>query len=1087
VSLKRHKLDKTDILRKMLQRPSELRMYCLGGFRFEADGTPSFHFGTKKVRALLVYLAVEAPRSFLRSHLAGLLWSEYSEEKALHNLRQTLVHLRKSWPQGAEPIPLLLTQRDTLALNPEVKIWVDLHAFEAAFDRALAHFHDRNRLEYVDIQALMDAVALYQGSFLERFSLFDSLLFDEWASLVRERATKEALEALNLLCEYYERRGDYAQARHLASRIYAMAPWNNHACAHSMRLYAVQKQWTNAKNQYLQLEKYLQDNLGIKPNDSVAQLYQQIRAHSNTGQVFPPAVPVIEDQVPQLSSSFVGRQGELRDICHRLANPKNRLISLVGRGGTGKTRLAVEVGQRMGGLYVNGVFFIPLRDVSSVDGLDRLMGESLRYAFSGTTPHHRQLMDFLQEKQCLLILDGCEHHILKGAVHEIVSEILSIAPDVKLLATSRERLNLPEEHIYPLAGLSCQGEMSAVDGAVGPGSEALALFEVRAKQINHQFALTENTLPMVQELCFKVEGHPLSIELIASATATLSIPDLVDELNVNAGAWDSPHMPLPNQGRSLSIVLERSWQFLSEAQQLVLCRLVSFQGGFTLGAALHIAQTSPDIFLSLVDKSFIHKVGENRYILHEIIQEFAANKAIRRNLLKPTRETHAAYFIALLEKIVSENQFSLQIDALEQIEVDLDNILCAWGYFIEKNAMAKLINCIDILYQYFNIRSLFEEGILLFQNAIHSASYLSPFDPLIGMMTNRLGSLALRLRRNEMAFQMYSRSLAIFEPKGASSELGLTYLGLGNFHLRNKDFSQALWNTQQALDCFQTLDERNNIGTALFLLGLIHERLAKFPTARKYLEDALDISREIGDQRGMILRLNQLAGHDCNAGDFETAEARYQESLALSRAFKDRFQQAIILNNLASIYHPCQDYEREEQVLKESLAICREIGDQDGEAIALNNLGELAIVRGEYGQALDYSRSALDIALRLGEDWTIIAVYDILGCAYLGLGDTNTAEQCLRQAVHMAYQIQSWDLLTRCLVNMAEVRLVCDDNQTAQELLAAALSHPSVLYEYGLKAAELLEAMGVKLPDEKDVAVFDDVLDRHFDLKPAKG
>jgi predicted ATPase/DNA-binding SARP family transcriptional activator len=1071
----------------MLQRPLELRMYCLGGFRFEAEGTPSFHFGTKKARALLVYLAVEAPRSFLRSHLAGLLWSDYSEERALHNLRQTLVHLRKGWPQSAEPIPLLLTRRDTLALNPEVKIWVDLHAFEAAFDRALAHFHDRNRLEYVDIQALMDAVVLYQGSFLERFSLFDSLLFDEWASLVRERATKKALEALNLLCEYYERRGDYAQAGHLASRIYAIAPWNNHACAHSMRLYAVQKQWTNAKNQYLQLEKYLQDNLGIKPNDSVTRLYQQIREHSNIGQVFPPAVLVIEDQVPQLSSSFVGRQGELRDICHRLANPKNRLISLVGRGGTGKTRLAVEISQRMRGLYVNGVFFIPLRDVSSVDGLDRLMVESLRYAFSGTTPHHRQLIDFLHEKHCLLILDGCEHHTLISAVCEIVSEILSITPDVKILATSRERLDLPEEHVYPLAGLSCQGEIYAVGGAAGPASEALALFEVRAQQVNHQFALTETTLPMVQELCFKVEGHPLSIELIASATATLSIPDLVNELNANSEIWDSAHMPLPNQGRSLSIVLERSWQFLSEAQHLVLCRLVSFQSGFSQRAALHIAQTSPDIFHSLVDKSFIHKVGEKRYVLHEIIQEFATHKAIRRNLLKPTREAHAAYFIALLESIGRENQFSLQIIALEQIEVDLDNILFAWAYFIEENAIAKLTNCIEILYQFYNIRSLFEEGILLFQNATQSASYLSPFDPLIGMMTNRLGSLALRLRRNEMAFQLYSRSLAIFEPKGASSELGLTYLGLGNFYLRSKDFIQALCYSQQALDCFQTLDERNNVGTALFLLGLIHERLANYPAARKFLDDALVISREVGDQRSMILRLNQLAGHDCNIGDFETAEARYLESLDLSRAFKDRFQQAIILNNLASIYHPRQDYASEEHVLKESLAICREIVDQDGEAIALNNLGELAIVREEYGQALEYSRAALDIALRLGEDWTIIAVYDILGCAYLGLGDPDTADQCLRQAVHMAYQIQSWDLLTRGLVHMAEVRLVCDDNQTAQELLVAALSHPSVLYEYGLKAAELLEELGVELPDEKDVAVFDDVLVRHFDLKPAEG
>jgi predicted ATPase/DNA-binding SARP family transcriptional activator len=1070
-----------------LQRPSALRMYCLGGFRFEAEGTPSFHFGTKKARALLVYLAVEAPRSFLRSHLAGLLWSDYSEERALHNLRQTLVHLRKGWPQGAEPIPLLMTQRDTLALNPEVKIWVDLHAFETAFDRALAHFHDRNRLEYVDIQALMDAVALYKGSFLERFSLFDSLLFDEWASLVRERTTKKALEAQNLLCEYYERRGNYAQAGHLASRIYALAPWNNHACAHSMRLYAVQKQWTNAKNQYMQLEKYLQNNLGVMPNDSVTQLYKQIREHSNTGQALPPAVSVIEDEIPQLSSSFVGRQGELKDICHRLANPKNRLISLVGPGGTGKTRLAVEIGQRMRGLYAHGVFFLPLRDVSSIDGLHRLMEESLRCSFSGTTPHHRQLMDFLREKQSLLILDGCEHHTLRNPIREVLSEILSIAPDVKILATSRERLDLSEEHVYPLAGLDYQVGRSVERDVVSQSSEAVALFEARARQINAQFAFTETTLPLVHELCFKVEGHPLSIELIASATATLTIHDLLDELNATSDILDPTHLSLPNEGRSLSIVLERSWQFLSEAQQLVLCRLVGFQGGFTQGAALHIAQTSPDIFLSLVYKSFIHKVGENRYVLHEIIQEFATHKAIKRNLLKPTREAHAAYFIAMLERIAVKNQICLQIDALEQIEVDLENILVAWGYFIEKNAIAKLKNCIDILYHFFNIRSLFEEGILLFQNAIHSANYLAPFDPLLGVLANRLGSLAQRLRRNEMAFQMYSRALAIFEQGGPSSELGLTYIGLGNYYLRVKDFNQALTYSRRGLACFKFLSDRFHEGTALFLLGLTYERCADYPTAKGFLEEALDISREVGDQRGLILRLNQLAGHDCNAGDYETAEHRYMESLELSRAYKDRFQQAIILNNLASIYHPRQDYECEEQVLKESLVICQEIGDQDGEAIALNNLGELAIVRGKFQQALDYSRAALDIALRLGEDWTIIAVYDILGCAYLGLGDPDTADQCLHQAIHSAYQIQSWDLLTRALVHMAEVRLVCNDKKPAQELLAAALSHPSVLYEYGLKATDLLNEMGVDPPLVKDGAVFDEVLDRHFDLKPAEG
>jgi len=245
----------------------------------------------------------------------------------------------------------------------------------------------------------------------------------------------------------------------------------------------------------------------------------------------------------------------------------------------------------------------------------------------------------------------------------------------------------------------------------------------------------------------------------------------------------------------------------------------------------------------------------------------------------------------------------------------------------------------------------------------------------------------------------------------------------------------------------------------------------------------LEISREVGDQRGMILRLNQLAGHDCNAGDYKRAEQRYLESLQLSRLYKDRFQQAIILNNLASIYHPRQEYEQEEQVLKESLEICQEIGDLDGEAIALNNLGEMEVARGNYAQALDYSRIALDIALRLGEDWTIIAVYDILGCAYFKLEDYSTAYQCFQQAIQIAFQIQSWDLLTRSLVNLSEAYLTQEEHDKAAELLLAALSHPSMLYEYGIKAGDLLERLGVTTPTKQDGRMLFTVLDRHFNLR----
>ena len=1082
---KRHKRDKYDILSLMEQPSSVIKMWCLGGFRCETEGAIPFNFSTNKARALLVYLAVEAPRSFRRSHLAGLLWGEFSEEKALHNLRQTMVRLGKGWGQAGAQVPLLVKVKDTVSINPEVDFWVDVLAFEAAFEQAMAFCHDRKRLERIDILSLIRAVDLFKGPFMDRFWLFDTLLFDEWVSLVRERTTKKALEAQTLLCEYYERRGDYVQASRLADQIAALVPWDNQACAHSMRLFALQKQWAAAKTHYEQLEKYLEDNLDVEPNSAVTALYEEIESRSDRDEALPPDVPVIDDQVPVLSSSFVGRSHEISDLSLMLANPQNRLISLVGRGGTGKTRLAVAMARLMRGLYADGVFFIPLRDVSSAEGMDRLLEENLKCTFSGTSRHRRQLLDFLRKRRCLLILDGCEYHLVHNQIGELIQNILSIAPDVKILTTSRVRLNLSDEHVVPLVGLDFKTDAGDQDDGSIIICDAVALFVERARQLNQHFSVSKQTLPLIQELCRRVEGHPLSIELMASSTATLAIPDLLENLTASQNAFDPAQTELPEEGRSLAIIIEQSWQLLSEIQRNTLSRLVCFQGGFTEQAALSIAQTTSDILISLVDKSFIHETSPNRYILHEIIQTFTTQKANQRNLLAATRDSHAEYFVAMLEMIARENQNQIEIEPLDQIEADLENILAAWRYYLEKEQVERLSGCIDILFQFYNIRSLFEEGIQLFENTIHSASYLGPFDPLIGVMTNRLGFLAQRMRQNDLTLKMFTRSLAIFENGGDSIELGQAYVGLGNYYLRVKDMNQALSYAQKALACFKNLGSRYHEGTVLYLLGMIYQRFADYPTAKPMMMESLEISRACGDQRGMISRLNQLAGHDCNVGDFESAEERYLESLALSRAFKDRFQQAIILNNLASVYHPRKEYGKEQRVLEESLAICREIGDLDGEAIALNNLGELAIVCGDFQQALVHSRQALDIAMQLGEDWTIIVVYDVLGCAYLGLGNHTTASQCFQQAIQMAYKIQSWDLLTRAVVHIAEVFLAQGDRETARDLLSAASAHPSILYEYGLKASSMLLELGVKAPEEKDEGILIGIIKNHFNLGAA--
>ncbi len=265
-------------------------------------------------------------------------------------------------------------------------------------------------------------------------------------------------------------------------------------------------------------------------------------------------------------------------------------------------------------------------------------------------------------------------------------------------------------------------------------------------------------------------------------------------------------------------------------------------------------------------------------------------------------------------------------------------------------------------------------------------------------------------------------------------------------------------------------------------MGLILNRTADFKSARKIINKSVALRRKIDDRRGLISSLNMLGDLDCNDGDFISAERNFLESLALSDAYKDRYNQAILLNNLASIYRPQKAYEREAEVLIQSLAICREIGDKDGEAIALNNLGELAVVRGEFNQAITYCQQALEIALDLGEEWTIIVVYDILGEAYLGLQNSKVALDSFRKAIHLAYKIESWDLLTRVMVNASAAYIIQGNFLAARDILTAVLSNSGLLYEYQEKAQNLAAVVGLSHLEAVDDTLLRDVVEQYFGI-----
>ena len=323
-----------------------IRIFCFGGFRIELDGGRTINFTTDKSRALLVYLAVETGRTFRRSHLAGLLWSEASEEQGLHNLRQTLSLLRKTWEELQVDGSLLLTDRDTLQLNPQLHLQVDLCVFEDTLREAYRYFHNRSGLARLNIRRLIKALALFQAPFLDRFELDNSPLFDEWILTVRERTNQAAIEAFGLLSEYYERRAEYSPAAETARRIVELAPWDESAHSRLMRLLAVDQHWGASQSQYIQLKQFLKRNLDVEPSQETTALFQQIRLAAGTNHPFPAQFPVSLINLPAQVES-IGRDRELDDIADMLANPKIRLITVTGMGGIGKTHLAVEIGRIM--------------------------------------------------------------------------------------------------------------------------------------------------------------------------------------------------------------------------------------------------------------------------------------------------------------------------------------------------------------------------------------------------------------------------------------------------------------------------------------------------------------------------------------------------------------------------------------------------------------------------------------------------------------------------------------------------------------------------------------------------------------------
>jgi predicted ATPase/DNA-binding SARP family transcriptional activator len=550
---------------------SRLVISLLGPLQITLGGAPVAASLWVKTQALLAYLAAESDRPHRREALAGLLWPDQPDEAARHSLRQALHQLHAAF--GAEHPPPLLITPQTLQLNPAGDCAVDVAEFTAAIGVCERHPHRRKEACRACIACLQHAAELYRGHFLADFFLKDSVAFEEWALVKREQLARQAHAALHALAEHHALRGEYELMERVAQQQIGLDPLAEDAHRQLMAALSWCGQRNAALAHYKALHQTLAAELDAPPEAQTVALYNRIHA----GVQALPSLPLLRNWPGRAQlTSFVGRQDEMAQIAERLGSADVRLLTLLGPGGVGKTRLALETAAREACSFREGACWVSLEAADTPALVLSAIATALRFTLAGPADPLAQLCGRLRDAELLLVLDNCETCVAAGP---LLADLLAACPRLWILATSRSPLHVRGEHRFLVTPLPTT---AAPDLACSP---AAALFADRARSVRPDFSLTAENVEVVAEICARLDGLPLAIELAAAHVAAFAPVELLARLSRRLALLTAGPADLPPRQRTLSASITWSHALLNPAEQSLFRRLAVFAGGCTLEAA----------------------------------------------------------------------------------------------------------------------------------------------------------------------------------------------------------------------------------------------------------------------------------------------------------------------------------------------------------------------------------------------------------------------------------------------------------------------------------------------------------------------
>ena len=611
---------------------AHLSLALMGSFMATLDGQPVTGFRYDKVRALLAYLAVESNRSHRREHLCDLLWPEFEPELARQNLSQALYCLRRLF--GGVIGSFLLADRHEIQFNLDSDYWLDVAEFSSMADEGT------RTATFATLEHWERVVALYKGDFLEGFSLPDAAPFDEWVMLQREWLLRLAMDTLRRLVVGWREQSCPERALGHAWHLVELEPWEEDTHRQIMALLVECGRPGEALAQYEQCRQILRQELNVEPQSQTTDLYTAIQHGYTRNTIESQDSPqATYSSLPVQTTPLIGREQEMALIARLLANPDCRLLTITGPGGIGKSRLAFQIAQVESEDSDQNVHSIDLSMVEKADLLPTAILQELQVPSYGIFDPQRRLLAYLRDKEMLLLLDNFDH---LGDGVAFVSQILQSAPTLKLIVTSRERLNLHTEWLVPLEGLALPLPAAVAGGdklrlKAGPGQQpaaadsvgsyaAIQLFLHCARHVHSGFNPAPDEIDHIVQICQLLDGNPLAIELAAAWTRILSYEQMVKELEENLSLLATTQQDVSLRHRTMSAVFERSWRHLSTADQSLLCQLTNFYGSFTLEEASAYCRSSLVELARLVDSSWIRAMPDGRFQMYELVRKYCMGK-----------------------------------------------------------------------------------------------------------------------------------------------------------------------------------------------------------------------------------------------------------------------------------------------------------------------------------------------------------------------------------------------------------------------------------------------------------------------------